>query len=278
VAGLNSGRSHVGDISDADIARCWRAASAPLLGSGCGCPGNRGDLRAHAAVRGERARSDAIRSATETVGRLLRRDARRAGITTYPGTTDEVVRRYWSGREADCRLDFSLAFSRSGSTRQPALWNRNTPKVVGGQTPSCADAAIGFYGKLCDRWSAPGLRVRRRWRSCWKHVPAYQHRARQRDGDLQPRTRCDLWDAIRCAATKPFGFQPSTRAPASVATASRSIRTTSPTRSGRWGTVPLRRTGPGDQWPHARYVADRAAELLNDHAKPLKGARCCCLA
>ena len=49
------------------------------------------------------------------------------------------------------RLDFS-AFSPEhidpGNARSGI---RNTPKVVGGQTPACTEAATRFYGKLCDQ-------------------------------------------------------------------------------------------------------------------------------
>src|SRR5207237_2187328 len=88
------------------------------------------------------------------VGRRLR-----AGMlvvlesTTYPGTTDEVVRPLLeeaSGLTAG--TDFSLAFSPERiDPGNPDFGLRNTPKIVGGQTPSCADVAMRFYGKLCDR-------------------------------------------------------------------------------------------------------------------------------
>ena len=73
--------------------------------------------------------------------------------TTYPGTTDEVVRPMLekaSGLTAGA--DFYLAFSPERIDPGNEVYGlRNTPKVVGGQTPACADVAVRFYGKLCDQ-------------------------------------------------------------------------------------------------------------------------------
>ena len=75
--------------------------------------------------------------------------------TTYPGTTEEVVRPLLekeSGLTAG--LDFSLAFSPERiDPGNLAYGIRNTPKVVGGVTPSCTEAAAAFYGRSASRWS-----------------------------------------------------------------------------------------------------------------------------
>ena len=138
VAALNAGRSHVGDVPAADVAEMlrkgFRATSAeeeevgdpdtvvicvPTPLSADSAP----DL-------------SAVRGAVEVTGRLLR-----PGMlvvlesTTYPGTTDEVVRPLLekaSGLTAG--VDFSLAFSPERiDPGNPHYSIRNTPKVVGGQ-------------------------------------------------------------------------------------------------------------------------------------------------
>ena len=84
----------------------------------------------------------------------------------------------------------------------------------------------------------------------------------------------DLWDAIRCAATKPFGFQPFYPGPGVGGHCipidpnylSYKVRTLGyPFRF-----VELAQEINGRM---PRYVTERAAELLNRHAKPLNGAR-----
>jgi UDP-N-acetyl-D-glucosamine dehydrogenase len=84
----------------------------------------------------------------------------------------------------------------------------------------------------------------------------------------------DLWDAIKCAATKPFGFQPFYPGPGVGGHCipidpnylSYKVRTLG---------YPFRfvelAQEINDRMPG--YVADRAAELLNGHAKPLNGAQ-----
>jgi hypothetical protein len=96
----------------------------------------------------------AVRGAAGVTGRLLRHGTLVVlESTTYGGTTDEVVRPLLekaSGPTAG--TDFSLAFSPERiDPGNPDFCIRNTAKVVGGQTPSCADAAERFYGKLCDQ-------------------------------------------------------------------------------------------------------------------------------
>jgi UDP-N-acetyl-D-mannosaminuronate dehydrogenase len=79
-----------------------------------------------------------------TPGRLIVLES-----TTYPGTTDEVVRPLLEkASRLTVGVDFSLAFSPERiDPGNPHFGIRNTPKVVGGQTSSRADAAERFYGQ-----------------------------------------------------------------------------------------------------------------------------------
>ena len=96
----------------------------------------------------------AVQAAASMVGRLLR-----PGMlvvlesTTYPGTTDEVLRPVLEAASGlSAGVDFWLAFSPERIDPGNADYGiRNTPKVVGGQTPACAAVAVRFYGKLCDQ-------------------------------------------------------------------------------------------------------------------------------
>ena len=154
VGGLNGGRSHVDDLADADVAAMVAGGfRATTELAGCGVP----DVIV-ICVPTPLSESDgpdltAVTAAAESAGRLLR-----AGTlvvlesTTYPGTTDEVVRpvlEKTSGLAAG--IGFSLAFSPERIDPGNAVYGiRNTPKVVGGITPACTEAAARFYGKVCD--------------------------------------------------------------------------------------------------------------------------------
>src|SRR6201985_157324 len=214
VDGLNAGRSHVDDLSDADVAAMvaggFRAATdvsavSPLPDVTVIC------------VPTPLSESDgpdltAVRAATETAARLLKPGALVVlESTTYPGTTDEIVRPMLEKASGlTVGIDFHLAFSPEridpGNERYGM---RNTPKVVGGLTPACTDAAAAFYGQVCDTVvkaaSAREAEMAKLLENTYRHVNiALVNEMAIFCHELG----IDLWDAIRCAATKPFGFQP----------------------------------------------------------------------
>jgi nucleotide sugar dehydrogenase len=84
----------------------------------------------------------------------------------------------------------------------------NTPKIVGGLTPACAGAAASFYGKFVEQVvQAKGTReaeMAKLLENTYRHVNiALVNEMAVFCHELG----IDLWDAIGCAATKPFGFQ-----------------------------------------------------------------------
>ena len=283
VAGLNSGRSHVGDVSAADVAEMLAngfratAVESETVESEAGPPDT--VVICVPTPLGAASAPDlaAVRAATEMAGRLLR-----PGMlivlesTTYPGTTDEVVRPLLekaSGLTAG--VDFSLAFSPERiDPGNPHFGIRNTPKVVGGQTSSCADAAERFYGLFCDQVvrarSAREAEMAKLLENTYRHVNiALVNEMAIFCHELG----VDLWDAIRCAATKPFGFHAFFPGPGVGGHCipidpnylSYKVRTLG---------YPFRFVELAQEINSRMpvYVVDRAAELLNRNAKPLNGA------
>ena len=278
--GLNAGRSHVDDLSDADIAAMvaggFRATTdaasiAPLPDVTVIC------------VPTPLSESDgpdltAVKAATETAARLLKP----GGLivlesTTYPGTTDEIVRPALEKASGlTVGIDFHLAFSPEridpGNQRYGM---RNTPKVVGGLTPACTNAAAAFYGQVCDTVvkakSAREAEMAKLLENTYRHVNiALVNEMAIFCHELG----IDLWDSIRCAATKPFGFQAFYPGPGVGGHCipidpnylSYKVRTLGyPFRF-----VELAQEINGRM---PGYVTDRAADLLNRHAKPVNGAR-----
>jgi UDP-N-acetyl-D-glucosamine dehydrogenase len=170
VRGLNSGQSHIADVSPAEVAamlaRGFRATADEVT---VGTPSTI-VICVPTPLTPDRGPDLApVRSAAELSARLLRPGSLVVlESTTYPGTTDEVVRALLEKQSGlSAGPGFSLAFSPErvdpGNTE---FGFRNTPKVVGGHTPSCTEAAALFYSKLCDQ-------VIRAAPSCGVESPAF---------------------------------------------------------------------------------------------------------
>jgi UDP-N-acetyl-D-glucosamine dehydrogenase len=208
---LNDGRSRIDDIPDAEVAQMvadgFRATTdesviteaatvvvcVPTPLSGEGLP----DL-------------GAIRSSMTAVSRHLRPDMLVIlESTTYPGTTEEEVRPILEQSGLTAGVDFHLAFSPEridpGNTQFGA---RNTPKVVGGLTPACADRAETFYGRFVDtvvRTKGPKeAETAKLLENTYRHINIALVNEMAR---FCHELGIDLWDVIRAAASKPFGFQ-----------------------------------------------------------------------
>ena len=154
----------------------------------------------------------AVKAAAKTAGTLLRPGTLVSlESTTYPGTTEEIVRPLLekaSGLSAG--VDFALVFSPERiDPGNPDYGLANTPKIVGGVTPACAETAEAFYGRICAQVvraaSAREAEMAKLLENTYRHVNiALVNEMAVFCRELG----IDLHDAIRCAATKPFGFQP----------------------------------------------------------------------
>src|SRR5580693_6181845 len=281
VEGLNAGRSHVDDLSDADIA-AMLAGGFRAVTNVAGIAGTGPDVIV-ICVPTPLSESDgpdltAVRAATETAATLVRPGCTVVlESTTYPGTTDEIVRPMLekaSGLSAG--IGFHLAFSPERIDPGNETYGiRNTPKVVGGVTPACTEAAADFYGRVCDTVvrakSAREAEMAKLLENTYRHVNiALVNEMAIFCHELG----VDLWDAIRCAATKPFGFQPFYPGPGVGGHCipidpnylSYKVRTLGyPFRFVELAQE-INSRMPG-------YVTDRAAELLNRHAKAVNGAK-----
>jgi UDP-N-acetyl-D-glucosamine dehydrogenase len=72
--------------------------------------------------------------------------------TTYPGTTDELIRAELEGGDLRVGRDFFLAFSPERiDPGNRTHGTRNTPKVVGGITPRCTELAVLLYSQFIER-------------------------------------------------------------------------------------------------------------------------------
>ncbi|MEV8568472.1 nucleotide sugar dehydrogenase [Streptomyces sp. NPDC051322] len=191
----------------------------------------------------------------------------------YPGTTEEILRPLLEeGSGLRAGRDFHLAYSPSrldpGSRNHPYA---ATPKIIGGLTPACTESAAAFYGRLSDKVvRARGPReaeMTKLLETNFRHVNiALVNEMAMLCHELG----VDLWDVIRCAETKPFGFHAFRPGPG-VGGHGVPVDTAGPPHAAR----PLRMVElaqqVNDRMP--QYVIQRSATLLNEHGKSARGAR-----
>ncbi|MGX7676741.1 nucleotide sugar dehydrogenase [Plantactinospora sp. DSM 117369] len=212
VEALNAGRSHVDDLSDDDI--------VAMKESGFRATTDEREIAGAAAAvicvptpLAEEGGPDlgAVQSATEAVARNLR-----PGMlvvlesTTYPGTTDELVRPILETGGLLAGKDFHLAFSPERiDPGNKEFGPRNTPKVVGGHTPACTEAAAALYGRFVD--TVVRTKGTREAETAKLLENTYRHVNIALVNEMAKfchRLGIDLWDVIQAASSKPFGFQP----------------------------------------------------------------------
>jgi UDP-N-acetyl-D-glucosamine dehydrogenase len=130
--------------------------------------------------------------------------------TTYPGTTEELILPTLEESGLTVGEDFFLAFSPERVDPGNETWNtRNTPKIIGGTTPTCCDIAQALYSHAVE-----------------KVIPVSSTRAAEMVKLLEntfrsvniglvnevalmcDRLGVDVWEVIDAAASKPFGFMP----------------------------------------------------------------------
>ncbi|HEY4348637.1 MAG TPA: nucleotide sugar dehydrogenase, partial [Gaiellaceae bacterium] len=213
VESINAGRSHIEDVSDADLGPLVAAgkisatsdyeqlkqANAILIALPTPLTKQRvPDLSyVEAAARG-------IAAVLET-GQLVVLES-----TTYPGTTREVVKPILEeGSGLVAGKDFNLAMSPERVDPGRTDWTtKTTPKVVGGLTAECTTAAAAVYRTAIDtvhEVSAPeSAELTKLLENIYRSVNiALVNELAQ----LCDRMGIDVWEVVEAAATKPFGFQ-----------------------------------------------------------------------
>lgn len=206
---LRDGRSYVVDVTASEVAamdRATYAATPDVLGEAdvvvlC-LPTPLADGAPDLTM---------VLTAAEDVARFLR-----PGVlvvlesTTYPGTTDELLRPILEQGGLTAGRDFALSYSPERidpgrASGQLAV----TPKVVSGYTERCRDLAVSFYSAFVQSVTIThGTReaeMAKLIENTYRQVNiALVNELAVMASDLG----VDIWEALHAAATKPFGYQP----------------------------------------------------------------------
>lgn len=128
--------------------------------------------------------------------------------TTYPGTTDEDLKGILEGSGLKAGIDFFLAFSPEREDPNNKDFSLNTvPKIVGGFSAQCLEAAAALYGTIVSRVvpvsSTKVAEAAKLLENIYRSVNiALVNELKI----LFDKMGIDIWEVINAAATKPFGF------------------------------------------------------------------------
>ncbi len=196
--------------------------------------------------------------------------------TTYPGTTKELFEPKLQDAGFTVGKDVFVAFSPEridpGNKEYVA---KNTPKVVGGITKQCTELACAFYREIVDTVVPVSSSTEA------EMVKLYENSFRAINIGLVNELaiicnllKVDVWEIIKAASTKPFGFMPFYPGPG---LGGHCIPVDPNYLSWKMRTLKYRTrfielaTEVNTQMPE--WTVTRAMELLNEQGKPLKGSK-----
>ena len=130
--------------------------------------------------------------------------------TTYPGTTEELLKPILETSGLKCGEDFYLAFSPERVDPGNLIYKtKNTPKVVGGITPECTEIAATMYESILEakvhRVSSPAIaEMEKILENTYRNVNIGLVNEL---AILCNKMGINLWEVIDAAKSKPYGFQ-----------------------------------------------------------------------
>ncbi|MFC4077397.1 nucleotide sugar dehydrogenase [Salinithrix halophila] len=129
--------------------------------------------------------------------------------TTYPGTTEEVVRPILEEGGLKVGEEFYLAFSPERVDPGNKVYNtKNTPKVVGGITESCTKVAASLYrnvleGEVFEVSSPAVAEMEKILENTFRNINIALANEMT---ILCNKMGIDYWEVVEAAKTKPYGF------------------------------------------------------------------------
>jgi UDP-N-acetyl-D-glucosamine dehydrogenase len=217
-----------------------------------------------------------ISAADAIASRLHREQLIILESTTYPGTTEEILLPRFEQNSLHAGEDFFLAYSPERVDPGNASYDtKRIPKIVSGVTPVCAEMASLLYGRAMSQViKVSSTRVAEMVKLLENTFRAVNIGLVNEIAMMCSHMGLDVWEVIRAASTKPFGFMPFYPGP------------------GLGGhCIPIdplylqwkaRLTGFEPRFidladkinqEMPKYVVVRTMELLNDRKKALRGAR-----
>lgn len=208
---LNAGFSHVEDIVNDDLQK--------MLENGYSATTNNAIISEADVVvicvptpLGDAGRPDltAVEAATSAIAENLTKQSLVVlESTTYPGTTEEMLQPALEAKGRKLDEDFYLAFSPERIDPGNTTYRlENTPRVVGGVSEQSGDLAVSFYSKFIDEVvkvkGAKEAETAKLLENTYRHINIGLVNEMAK---FSHELGIDIWEVIKAAKTKPFGFQ-----------------------------------------------------------------------
>lgn len=216
--GINSGRSHIQDLTDEDVAanvRAGRLDATTDFSRLAECDA----ISICVPTPLSKTRDpdvSYILASTESVAAALRPGQLVVlESTTYPGTTRELLLPAFEKIGLRVGQDFFLCFSPERVDPGNERWKtRNTPKVIGGVTPQCTRVGRVFYERFIDTMvPVSSVEAAEMTKILENTFRAVNIGLVNETAIIADRLGVDVWEVIDAAATKPFGFMRFTPGP-----------------------------------------------------------------
>lgn len=152
-----------------------------------------------------------VKGTAETIAKYMHKDMLIVlESTTYPGTTEELLKPILESTGFKCGTDFYLAFSPERVDPGNLIYQtKNTPKVVGGVTQKCTELAAILYENILDaevfRASSPAVaEMEKILENTYRNINIGLINEL---AILCDKMGINVWEVIEAAKTKPYGFQ-----------------------------------------------------------------------
>ncbi len=210
---VNAGHNYIGDVVNEDLKALVDAGRlsatsdfAEAAKCDCVCICVPTPLDAH-----QQPDISYVRASTESIMPYVHKDMLVVlESTTYPGTTEELVKPILEQSGLKCGEDFYLAFSPERVDPGNLIYKtKNTPKVVGGVTPECTEVAAAMYETVLEapvyKVSSPAIaEMEKILENTYRNVNIGLINEL---AILCDRMHINIWEVVDAAKSKPYGFQ-----------------------------------------------------------------------
>lgn len=210
---VNAGKNYIGDVVNEDLEEIVKSGLlsattdfAQVASADCVCIAVPTPLDAY-----QQPDISYVKASAESIVPYMHKDMLIVlESTTYPGTTEELLKPILEKSGLKCGVDFHLAFSPERVDPGNLIYKtKNTPKVVGGVTPECTDVAAAMYEAILEapihRVSSPAVaEMEKILENTYRNVNIGLVNEL---AILSNKMGINFWEVVDAAKSKPYGFQ-----------------------------------------------------------------------